>query len=93
MACCFAIPAFLACRLSRRRGVVLATLAFWLLNIANAFFFPARYPVGDAGVFLFGWLPAFCYAALCYRVAEGLRRSERLKTSDVDAAGTHASNT
>ena len=73
-----AIPALLACRLSRRVGVLLGTLTFWVFSVGHTLIAPERYFLGG-GSLLFGWLSGFLYSALCYRVAQSLRQSDHLK--------------
>ena len=79
VACWIIIPAFFACRLSRRLGVLLGTLGFWTFSVVHLLIAPERYFLGSAGSLLLGWLWGFLYSALCYRIAQGLRESERLK--------------
>jgi hypothetical protein len=74
------VPALLACRMKRRLGVLLGTLAFWGFSIAHPILAPERYFLGGGASLALGWLPGFLYCALCYRVAQGLRKSDRLKT-------------
>jgi hypothetical protein len=79
VACWIIIPALFACRLSRRLGVLLGTLAFWAFSVVHPLIAPERYFLGGADSLLFGWLSGFLYSALCYRVAKSLRQSERIK--------------
>lgn len=48
------IPALLACRLSRRVGVLLGTLTFWAFSVGHNLIAAERYFLGGGGSLLFG---------------------------------------
>jgi hypothetical protein len=79
VACWLVFPALFACRLSRRVGVLLGTVTFWVFSIGHTILAPERYVLGGSGSLLFGWLSGFVYSALWYRVAQSLDRGKRLK--------------
>jgi MFS family permease len=92
VACWLVIPALLATRLSRRRGVLLGALTFWAFSLAHPVIAPEHYFVGGTGSLLLGWLWGFFYCAICYRVGQSLRQSDRLKQQTSRRASLIESN-
>ena len=74
--CWFMLPALLASRITRLRGVLLGTVTFWVFSVAHPFIAPQRYFLGSGSPsLLLGLLCGLVYSALCYRIANSLRKT------------------